>query len=112
MFLLRSFNEVQCRENETKLIAGGEKAVNHQTAISAGVFLQYYPLYSEFVFLSSEESRTEAYLYLEKNKAIIVPILFEEEVMISFLEDHFCWLLWTCYRKCTICSSIGGGVCG
>jgi len=37
--LLRSFNEVQCRENESELKVGGEKAVNHLTAISAGVSL-------------------------------------------------------------------------
>jgi len=42
-----------------KLKAGGEEAVNHQTAISAGVFLQYYPLHGDFAFPSSKESRTK-----------------------------------------------------
>jgi len=97
-----------------KLKAGGEEALNHQTAISVGGFFHYYPLYSDLVFLSSKESRKKAYPYLKKKKkkTINVLILFEEQIMISFLKDHFCSLLWTLYRKCTLCIRIGGGVCG
>jgi hypothetical protein len=50
MLLLRSLNEVQCRENETKLKAGGEKAVNHQTAISAGGFPSVLPFVQRLCF--------------------------------------------------------------
>jgi len=91
-----------------KLKAGGEEAVNHQAAISAGVFFQYYALCSDSVFLSSKESRTKAY----KTKTINALIQFEEQIMISLSENHVCSLLWTFDRKCTICRPIGGGVCG
>jgi len=93
-----------------KLKAGGEEAVNHQTAISAGVFFQYYPLYRDFFscFLKHHEQR--AIRIWKKEKVINFLILFDEQIMISFLEDHFCSLLRTCYRKCTICRPIGGGL--
>jgi hypothetical protein len=54
---------------EPKLKAGGEEAVNHQTAISAGVFFQYYALYIDFVFMSSKESHRKAHTYLEKKES-------------------------------------------
>jgi len=93
LFSVLSVNFFSVEKMKPKLKAGGEEAVNHQTAISAGVFFQYCPLYSDFVFVSSKESRTKAHPYLKKRKAVNVLILFEEQIMISFLEDHFCSLL-------------------
>jgi hypothetical protein len=72
-FSVLSVNFFSVEKMKPKLKAGGEEAVNHQTAISAGVFFQYYPLYSDFVFLSSKESRTKAHTYLEKKESYLRP---------------------------------------
>jgi hypothetical protein len=68
-FYVLSMNFCSVEKMKPKLNAGGEEAVNHQTAISAGVFFQYYHLYSDFVFLSSEESRTKAHPYQNKKES-------------------------------------------
>jgi hypothetical protein len=117
MALLLSFNELLRRsENETKTKSGRGGSSKSPDRNFCWGFLSVlsFVQYSDFVFLSSKASRTKAHPYLRKwnKKAITVLILFDEQIMISFLEDHFCSLLRTCYRKCTICRPIGGGVCG
>lgn len=62
-----------------------EEAVYQRTAFSVRIFFQYFPLDSDIVFLSSKESRTKTSPFLKKKKTINVFVLFEEQIMISFL---------------------------
>jgi hypothetical protein len=61
MLRLRSFSELfsSVEKNKPEPQAGGKEAVNHQTAISAGLFFKGRLLYSDIVVLSSKESQTK-----------------------------------------------------